>query len=66
LLVQFDLHGLDSSYLNTYMQKVQAVTPEEVQRIAQTYLKPENMTIVIVGNKAEVKDTLKEFGPITE
>ena len=37
-LAFLDLHGLDESYLTTYVQKVFAVTPKDVQRIAQTYL----------------------------
>jgi zinc protease len=61
-----DLQGLDSSYLSTWVGKVRAVTPKDVQTIAQKYFLPEKTTIVIVGDKSKIKETLKEFGPIAE
>lgn len=35
-------------YLNTYLDNIAAVTPEDVQRVAQTYLRNENQTSVYV------------------
>ncbi len=61
-----DLHGLGSEYLTTYVQKVQALAPQEIQRVAQEYLRPEKIVIVIVGDKKEIAESLKEFGPIVE
>lgn len=60
------LQGLDPSYLSTWVQKVHAVTPADVQMIAQTYFLPEKMTIVIVGDKNKIEEILKGFGPIVE
>src|SRR4030095_2826162 len=45
-----DLHGLPPNYLSTYVQKVMAVTPKDVQRIAQQYIQPDKMTVVVVGD----------------
>lgn len=56
-----DLQGLGEDYLKTYVQKVNAVTPEDVQRITATYLKPEQMTIVVVGDKAKIAEQLTPF-----
>ena len=58
-----DLQGLGDDYLKTYVQNVNAVTPEEVQRMAQEYVKPEEMTIVVVGDKAKISDQLSKFQP---
>jgi zinc protease len=58
-----DLHGLGNDYLKTYVQNVNAVTPEDVQRMAREYIKPEEMTIVVVGDKAKIGDQLKPFEP---
>lgn len=58
-----DLQGLGDDYLKTYVQNVNAVTPGEVQRMAQEYIKPEDMTIVVVGDKAKISDQLKPFEP---
>ena len=61
-----DLHGLSDSYLEAYVQRVMAVTPADVQRIARTYLDPSQMQIVIVGDTATVRAQVAEFGPVVE
>src|SRR5690606_27984367 len=44
------LHGLGPEYLRTYVDRVRAVTPADVQRIAREYLVPDEMTLVVVGD----------------
>jgi predicted Zn-dependent peptidase len=61
LLAENDLQGLGDDYLSGYVKRVMAVTPGEVQRITSTYLKPERMTLVVVGDKATVADQLAPF-----
>jgi predicted Zn-dependent peptidase len=56
-----DLHGLGDDYLRTYVQKVSAVTPEEVQRIAQKYIDPARMTIVVVGDKEKITEQIAPY-----
>ena len=56
-----DLHGLQEDYLTNYVQKVMAVTPQDVQRIAQLYIDPEKMTVVVVGDKAKIAEQIKPF-----
>jgi predicted Zn-dependent peptidase len=56
-----NLQGLGDAWLSTYVQKVNAVTPKDVQRAATEYIKPELMTIVVVGDKAKVSDQLAPY-----
>lgn len=56
-----DLQGLGEDYLKTYVQKVNAVTPADVQRITAQYIKPEQMTIVVVGDKAKISEQLAPY-----
>ena len=56
-----DLQGLGEDYLKNYVQKVNAVTPDEVQRMTAKYIKPEQMTIVVVGDKAKISEQLTPF-----
>lgn len=56
-----NLQGLGDSYLTTYVQKVNAVTPKDVQRITAQYIKPEEMTIVVVGDKANITEQLGPY-----
>lgn len=65
-LAFLDLHGLDDSYLRNYVQRVYAVTPEEVQRIAQEYLRDEEMLIVIAGDVSQIEDQVDDFGRLVQ
>lgn len=56
-----NLHGLGEDYLKTYVQKVNAVTPADVQRMTAQYIKPEQMTIVVVGDKAKISEQLVPY-----
>jgi len=56
-----DAQGLDRSYLSTYVEKVMKVTPADVQGMAETYIVPNKMTIVVVGDKSKVGDQLKPY-----
>lgn len=65
-LAFLDLHGLPDDFLTGYVDAVYAVTPEDVQRITQTYLDDEKMTIVVAGDRSKIEEQLKDFGPIAE
>jgi zinc protease len=43
-------YGLDLSELQTFRERVNAVTPEDIQRVAQQYLRPDRLSIVLVGD----------------
>ena len=42
---------------------VNAVTPAAVQKMTQDYIKPGEMTIVVVGDKSQITDQLTPFQP---
>jgi zinc protease len=46
----------------TYLEKINAVTKEDVQRVANTYFKTENARIVVVGKGSEVLENLEKTG----
>lgn len=54
-------YNLPADYYATYLERLQAVTSEDVLAVAKKYLLPSNAHIVIVGNKDEVADDLKKF-----
>jgi predicted Zn-dependent peptidase len=58
-----DFQGLGENYLKTYVAKVNAVTPTDVQKMTQDYIKPEEMTIVVVGDKSQIAEQLTPFQP---
>lgn len=54
LIVNRLLYGLPDDYLETYRDNVVAVTADDVQRVANRYVRPDEMAIVIVGDAKEV------------
>lgn len=53
--------NLPSDFYTDYLKKINAVTVEDVQRVAQKYYKPENLRIVVVGKGSEVLEGLKNI-----
>ena len=64
MLAFMDLHGLPVSYLENYTANVMAVTPEQVQKMTSEYLRDQDMTLVVVGDKAKIAGSLAGFGPV--
>ncbi|MEQ6167882.1 MULTISPECIES: insulinase family protein [unclassified Ekhidna] len=58
------IYNLPADYYNTYLQKVQAVTIEDVKATAQKYLNTEKAYINVVGKASEVAESLKQFGEL--
>ncbi len=61
LIVGQQLYGLPADYLQTYRDKVDAVTIEDVKRVAAEHIHPDRIAIVIVGDAGEVLPQVKEF-----
>lgn len=60
------VYDLPPTYFNDYISKINAVTLDDVNRVARQYLDPSKMAIVIVGDRAVIEPGLKELGyPIT-
>ena len=55
------LYDLPDDYFTTYPAKVEAVTKADVDRVARKYLDPDQMTILVVGDRAKVEARLKSL-----
>ena len=55
------LYGLPANYYDTYIQNVSKVSVADVQRVAQRYLDPDKMAILVVGDRAVVEKGLREI-----
>src|SRR5256714_5703176 len=53
------LYGLPLDYYNNYVQSVEAVTQADVARVAQQYINPGSLAIVIVGDRKTIEQGLK-------
>jgi zinc protease len=59
-------YGLPDMYFNDYISNINKVTIDDVNRVANKYLDPSKMAIVIVGDRKVIEPKLAELGyPIT-
>jgi zinc protease len=57
-VAQLALHDLPDTYFEEFVPRVEAVTQHDIQRVAATYLRPERMVTLIVGDHERVAPTL--------
>jgi zinc protease len=54
--------GLDLQELQTFRERVNAVTVDDIQRVARTYLHPDRLSIVLVGDASKFEKQLAGAG----
>ncbi|MBM4066880.1 MAG: insulinase family protein [Planctomycetes bacterium] len=62
--VDIEYEDLPLNYLETYIANVQAVTQEDVQKVARKYLHPDEVKILVVGDKEKFDKPLDSFGKV--
>jgi len=60
-LENMNYNELSKDYLDTYIQKLSAVTPADVTAMAKKYLQKDKMAIVVVGDKSKITEQLKPY-----
>ena len=60
------IYGMPLDYYNTYREKLGAVTPAEVQALARQRLAPNAITMVVVGDLAQIEAPIRarNFGNV--
>jgi predicted Zn-dependent peptidase len=61
LIVQQQIYDLPSDYLQTYRDRVNEITIEDVAQAANKYVQPEQMAIVIVGDAEDILAQAKDY-----
>ena len=66
-LAQMFVYNLPPDYYATYTERVRAVTPADVQRVAEKYVQPDKFAVVIVGDLKTIEPRVRtlNLGPIT-
>lgn len=62
--VDIEYEDLPLNYLETYLDNVQSVTQEDVLRVAKKYLHPDEIKILVVGDKEKFDKSLDNFGKV--
>ncbi|MGE5660567.1 MAG: M16 family metallopeptidase [Actinomycetota bacterium] len=60
-LMRYEYYGYPQDFIFRYRHSVEATTIADVQRVAKTYLKPENMVTLVVGNTNAIKPPLSSL-----
>jgi zinc protease len=56
------VYGLGDDYYTRYRERIRAVTADDVLRAAQTFLHPETLLVVAVGDAAAIRVPMEELG----
>ncbi len=56
------LNDLPEDFYATYLEKINAVTKDDVMRVANKYFKTENARVIVVGKGSDVLENLEKTG----
>nr|WP_040506937.1 pitrilysin family protein [Gillisia limnaea] len=59
--LDIETENLPKNFYETYLQKLNAVTVEDVQRVANKYFKIDEARIIIAGKGSEISENLEKF-----
>jgi len=60
-LMRYEYYGYPDDFIFTYQRAVKATTAADVLRAAQTYLQPDQVTTLVVGNANEIQPPLSQL-----
>ena len=61
-----DLYRLPEDYLRTYVQRIYSLTPADIQQMAQRYIDPDRLAIVIVGDRQAIAEQIAPYGTVVQ
>ena len=61
-LVAMEQFGLPDDYFRTVRSSIEAITLDDVRRAAQAHIRPENLQVLVVGDRASNEGGLAELG----
>lgn len=63
--VTLAVYGYPPDFLERFRAGIEKVTAADVSRVAQKYVQPDKLAIIVVGNESEIKPPLNQLGPVT-
>jgi predicted Zn-dependent peptidase len=64
LYVLRQLYNFPADYWDKYADRINAITPAQVQAVAKKYLDPAKLQIVAVGDSTKIEPSLRKLGPV--
>ncbi|MFN2454225.1 MAG: M16 family metallopeptidase [Pyrinomonadaceae bacterium] len=65
-LVQIKMFDLPANNLETYRERINAVTSADITRVARQYITPDRVAIIIVGDADQIRDQIKPYAQTLE
>ncbi|MFZ0684031.1 MAG: pitrilysin family protein [Terriglobales bacterium] len=62
----YEFYGYPLDFLENFQKGIEAVTKEEVARVAAKYIHPDKMAVLVVGNVGEFDKPLSSLGAVTK
>jgi predicted Zn-dependent peptidase len=61
------VYGLPMDYYDTYVDRLRAVTPADVERVAHKYIDPQKLLVVVVGDRKVIEPGIQalKLGPVS-
>jgi len=61
-ILDMELYGLPHDYFDRYRENIAAVSSEDIARVANKYIDPDRVLVVIVGNASQIREPLGTLG----
>jgi len=61
-LIRYEYYSYPNDFIFRYQKEVEATTVQDIQRAAQTYLKPDKLVTLVVGNRSGIQPSLDTLG----
>jgi outer membrane lipoprotein-sorting protein len=58
-------YNMPAGYYKNYLKNVEAVTAQDVMTVANKYITPGVANITVAGDKKQIAEKFKKFGPVT-
>ena len=59
-LIFLDTHDLDESFLTNKVSNMRAVSPEQISELTRQYIRPEDMFLIVVGDKEKIESQIDQ------
>jgi zinc protease len=63
-VIDLELYDLPRDFYDTFNDHVEMVTAQDLLHVAQKYLHPDQVAIVVSGDSKEIAPKLQKFGPV--
>ncbi|MCJ7578463.1 MAG: insulinase family protein [candidate division Zixibacteria bacterium] len=63
-ILNVEIYDLGEDYIKNFRKNISAVTADDILRVAQKYLDPDNIKLVVVSKAEEVKPKLESLGEV--